>query len=72
MRKATKLELLQFIYEREVVSRFDVVEKFGYTPGGADSMLAWLKREKLVTNDRKGEWTISDDGLRRLIYYGRL
>ena len=72
MVKATKLQLLEFINERGVVSRFDVVNRFGYTLGGADSMLAWLKRDGLVINDRRGEWTITDTGIRRLIYYGRL
>jgi len=72
MKKASKLEVLEFINERGVISPFDLMERFSYTRGGASSMLSWLKREKLVINDRKGEWTITDDGLRRLIYYGRL
>jgi predicted transcriptional regulator len=72
MVKATKLQLLEFINERGVVSRFEVVNRFGYTLGGADSMLAWLKRDGLAINDRRGEWTITDLGLKRLIYYRRL
>ena len=72
MRKATKLELLQFIYQRGIVTRFDLMERFDYTPGGADSMLAWLKRQGLIINDRKGEWTLTDSGISRLLYYGRL
>jgi hypothetical protein len=35
-------------------------------------MLAWLKRDGLAINDRRGEWTITDLGLKRLIYYRRL
>jgi len=72
MVKATKLQLLEFINEKGVVSRFEVVNRFNYTLGGADSMLAWLKREGLAINDRRGEWTITDLGIRRLIYLGRL
>ena len=72
MRKASKLEILEFINERGVISPFELMERFGYTCGGAAAMLNWLKREKLVINDRRGEWTITNDGLRRLIYYRRL
>jgi len=72
MKKASKLEVLEFINKRGVISPFDLMERFGYTRGGASSMLSWLKREKLIINDRKGEWTITDTGLRRLIYFRRL
>jgi len=72
MKKASKLEVLEFINEKGVISPFDLMERFGYTRGGASSMLSWLKREKLIINDRRGEWTITDEGKRRLIYYGRL
>jgi len=72
MKKASKLEVLQFINERGVISPFDLMERFDYTRGGASSMLSWLKRDRLIINDRRGEWTITDEGMRRLIYYGRL
>jgi len=71
MKKASKLEILDFIKDKEIIAPFDLVNKFGYTLTGAKSMLSWLKSQKLVTNERKGEWTITDGGLRRLIYYGR-
>jgi hypothetical protein len=45
MKKASKLEVLEFINERGVISPFDLLERFGYTRGGASSMLCWLKRE---------------------------
>jgi len=35
-------------------------------------MLSWLKKQRLIINDRRGLWTITDHGLRRLIYYRRL
>ncbi len=72
MKKASKLLVLEFISEREIVTPLDLMNRFGYSRGGAAAMLNWLKREKLVINDRRGEWTITNDGLRRLIYYGRL
>ena len=72
MKRATKLEVLQFIYKREIISPSDLVNRFGYSRGGADWMLHWLKTQNLVINERRGEWTITDTGIRRLIYYGRL
>lgn len=71
-KKASKLEILEFINEKEIIGPFDLVERFGYTRDGAGSMLSWLKSQRLVINERRGEWTITDEGLRRLIYYGRL
>lgn len=71
-KKASKLEILEFIYEKEIVSPADLVERFGYTRLGAGSMLSWLKSQRLVINERRGEWTITDEGMRRLIYFGRL
>jgi predicted transcriptional regulator len=72
MKKASKLLVLEFIWKREIVTPLDLMDNFGYSRGGASWMLTWLKKQRLVINDRRGEWTITDDGMRRLIYYGRL
>lgn len=72
MKKASKLQVLEFIWKREIVTPLDLMDNFGYSRGGASWMLTWLKKQRLVINDRRGEWTITDDGMRRLIYYGRL
>jgi len=71
-KKASKLDILEFVERKEIISPLDLVERFGYTLDGAGSMLSWLKRQKLVINDRRGEWTLTDEGISRLIYYGRL
>ena len=71
MRKATKLELLQFIRDEEITGALALMEKFGYSRGGADSVLFWLKAQNLVINETRGQWEITDTGLRRLAYYGR-
>lgn len=71
MKRASKLLVLEFVRDKEIIRAFDLVEKFGYSEGGAWATLSWLKREGLIINDRKGEWTITDLGLKRLIYYGR-
>ena len=72
MKKASKLLVLELINEREIVTPLDLMNRFSYSRGGASWMLTWLKKQRLVINDRRGEWTITDDGMRRLIYYGRL
>ena len=71
MKKATKLELLEFFKDRDFVSAFDLIERFDYTPGGARAMLHWLKSQKLIAIDSRGVYTITDEGLRRFFYYGR-
>ncbi len=71
MVKATRLEILEFIKDKETISVFDLVNQFNYTHGGAGRRLNYLKELRLVVNERRGEWTLTDDGMRRLIYYGR-
>ncbi len=71
MKWASKLEVLEFIKQREIISPLDLMNRFGYPRSSADSMLHWLRLQRLVINDRRGEWTLTDDGIRRLIYYGR-
>ena len=72
MKRASKLQVLEFIWKREIVTPLDLMNNFGYSRGGASWMLTWLKKQRLVINDRRGEWTITDVGVGRLIYYGRL
>jgi len=68
MSKASKLEILSFINQNDVISPLDLVEKFGYTGTGAASMLSWLKRQGLVINDRRTEWTLTDRGVSKLSF----
>ena len=72
MKKATFLQIVEFINKRDVITRLDLMEQFGYTCSGTGSTLTWLKRHGLVINDRRGEWTITDKGVNWLIYHGRL
>jgi len=72
MIKATKLELLEFINDREFIRATDLMNYFGYTRGGARSMLHWLKSQRLIINDVKEQYTITNDGMRKLIYYGKV
>jgi hypothetical protein len=71
-KKASKLEVLEFIWKNEVIGYSDLVNRFNYSEGGAAKALWRFKQQDLVVNDRRGEWVLTDIGLRRLIYYGRL
>ena len=53
-----------------VTRPFDLIEDFGYTPGGARYKLTHLKKEKLIINDRRGEWVVTRYGEQRLVYIG--
>ena len=51
MKRASKLPVFEFIKEKDIVSRDDLVEKVNYSSGGAIKVLSWLKRQGLVIND---------------------
>lgn len=70
--RATKLEALDFIRNQEVVSIQSLMDWFGYSYWGAAHRLQHLKREKLVVNIGRGEWTITEAGARKLNHYGML
>lgn len=72
MKKATKLQLLEFINDSDFVRAPDLMNHFGYTRGGAYSTLGWLKSLRLIVNDSRGVYTITDEGIKKLIYYGRV
>jgi len=55
----------------KIVTYLDLMERFGYSCDGASKTLSWLKKQKLVINERKGEWVLTDLGYDRLGYYSR-
>lgn len=73
-RKATKIEVLEFITEREIVSIHDLVEYFGYRYATANWRLWRLQKEGLVSKlgAVRGKWVLTEKGYSRLAYYGRL
>ena len=70
--RATKLEVLDFIRNQEVVSIQSLMDWFGYSYKGAAERLRLLKRDKLVVNIDRGEWVLSEAGARKLNHYGML
>jgi len=64
--RATKLELLQFIKDRQIIFIYSLVEYFGYTYKSAQYRLNLLRRQGLATSDGKGAWVLTEEGIRRL------
>jgi len=65
-RRATKLEMLQFIESKRIIFIFDLVERFGYTYYSAVNRLRLLRAQGLATSDGRGHWVLADEGMRRL------
>ncbi len=65
-RRATKLEILQFIEGKRIIFIFDLVERFGYTYYSAVNRLRLLRAQGLATSDGRGRWVLTDEGMRRL------
>ena len=70
--KATKLQVLEFIKERQLVWVYEVAQKFGYTDHGARIRLIRLKKAGLVINMTRGCWELTEEGYRKLRYYGKM
>jgi len=54
-RRATKLEILQFIEGKRIIFIFDLVERFGYTYLSAVNRLRLLRAQGLATSDGTGD-----------------
>jgi len=70
--KATKLTVLLFIYEREMVTAFDLIQQFDYTYISAHCRLSELKREGFIQRIGGGHWCLSDRGYDKLDHSGVL
>lgn len=68
---ATKVDLLEFIMKRRVVWAYELVEAFGYSPKSIPKLLYRLKKAGLIINMTRGCWELTEEGYRRLRYYGR-
>ena len=69
--KASKLQVLEFIKERQLVWVYEVVQKFGYTDHSARIRLIRLKKAGLAINMTRGIWELPEEGYKRLRYYGK-
>ncbi len=54
----------------EIVTIWDLINEFEYTYGSARNRLYRLKKGKLVERLDKYNWILTNEGYRRLDYYG--
>jgi predicted transcriptional regulator len=60
--KATKLEVLHFMRRRKLVAWWDLREYFRYTDKSAIGRLYHLKKQGLIANFGRGQYTFTDEG----------
>jgi hypothetical protein len=75
--KATKREFLEFIKEREIITAYDLIERFGYSYSYACKRLSLLKRQGLVQDigdtpsTYRGQWCLTEKGYKKLHFLER-
>lgn len=75
--KAQKWEFLDFMEDREIVTAYDLMQKFGYTYSYAHKKLSLLKKQGLVLDlgdtpsTNRGQWCLTEKGYARLNYLCR-
>lgn len=68
--KAAKFDVLAFIKRREIITAADLMQEYGYTYKGALGRLYRLRNERLAEILDGNQWILTNDGYRRLSYYG--
>ena len=56
--------------KRKVISPYVLVEKFHYSENSLSKLLYRLKKEGLVITMTRGSWELTEEGYRKLRYYG--
>jgi len=75
--KAPKGEFLKFIKERERITAYDLIDRFGYSYSYAYKRLNLLKKQGLVDNlgatpsTYRGQWCLTEKGYKKLHFLGR-
>jgi DNA-binding IclR family transcriptional regulator len=69
--KARKLDVLEFIMKRELIEAYELEERFGYSHTSVRPLLTRLKKAGLVINMTKDRWELTEEGYRKLSYFGR-
>ena len=70
--KAKKIDLLEFIYDKESVAAGNLMEQFDYTYSGAHSRLSQLRKGGLIQELTKGRWCLTEKAYKKLDYHGVL
>ena len=71
--KAIKIDVLDFIHLKEVVTVYDLMDRFDYSYKGAKNRLYLLHRQKLIQPlFQRGTWGLTELVMKKLEYYKRL
>ena len=70
--KARKIEVLEFIYDEEILTAHDLMNRFGYTYNSARCRLSGLRKEGLITCISRGQWLLTQRAYEKLRYHGVL
>jgi predicted transcriptional regulator len=65
----SKIEVLKFIRKQGIIQVWELREQFGFTDNWCGIRLTRLKQEKLVINQIRDRWILTELGYRRLEYY---
>ena len=68
---ATKLDILEFIKRKKIISSYELVEKFHYSEKTIPKLLYRLKKAGLIINMTRGCWELTEDSYKKLKYYGK-
>ena len=64
------MDLLKFIKKRGLVYAYEIEEKFGYSHRSISNTLTRLKKAGLIINMTRGCWELTEEGFRKLKYFG--
>ena len=71
--KARKLQVLEFIHDRETVTAYDLMNEFGYRYSSARCRLCQLRKEGFIQPlFMRGQWGLTEKGYRKLDYHGMI
>ena len=68
--KARKLDVLEFIHDKEIVTAYDLMNEFGYRYSSARCRLCQLRKEGFIVPFGRGQWCLTDKAYRKLHYHG--
>ena len=66
--KASKLDVLGFIKDREVVTATSLMNEFGYTLSSAKCRLSQLHKERYIESYCRGQWCLTQRGWDKVDY----
>jgi len=76
--KATKKEILEFMSKREIITAYDLIERFDYSYSYACKRLSLFKKQGLVADlgntpsTYRGQWCLTEKGYERLYFLQRI